>query len=280
LKIELGGDRLQACVDGGDSFLERRGSGGEADGFCFSEPGGVEFVGALDVVDAEAGDGAGGDKLKGVVAVAPTDDDQRVALGEELAEGGLAVFRRLTDGVGEADLGGRTGASERVDESMDAIDRLGGLRNHAVALVRGEFDDGGLIFQDKRTGEIAGEARDFDMAALADDDGKVAEFDQQPELIMGMANQRAGAVGDAETGATPCGAGVVRSAVSGDHDLCGGGAGHVVEAGFAGAAGGEPIADDGVVDEFTEDGERGSQGETFRLGDGVADAEAEAVVLG
>ena len=45
------------------------------------------------------------------------------------------------------------------------------------------------------------------------------------------------------------------------------------------AACGQAFADDGIVDEFTEDGERALRGELFRLCDGVADAEAEAVVF-
>ena len=41
----------------------------------------------------------------------------------------------------------------------------------------------------------------------------------------------------------------------------------------------QPIANDGVVDEFTEDGKRRVCREALGLRDGVADAEAEAVML-
>ena len=66
--------------------------------------------------------------------------------------------------------------------------------------------------------------------------------------------------------------------MGGDHYLCGGRT-FFREHAFADAARGEAFADDGIVDEFAEDGERGFGDELFCLGDGVADAEAEAVVF-
>ena len=41
----------------------------------------------------------------------------------------------------------------------------------------------------------------------------------------------------------------------------------------------EPFADDGIMDEFTQNGERSSGGKFLRLRNGVADAEAKAVVF-
>src|SRR5712671_1314430 len=94
-----------------------------------------------------------------------------------------------------------------------------------------------------------------------------------------MTHERAGAIGHTEAGRAPRRPGAVGSAVRGDHHLRRRSAGEVAEPAFSHAAFGQPIADDGIVDEFTEDGERSLLGEAFRLGDGVADAKTKAVVF-
>ena len=69
------------------------------------------------------------------------------------------------------------------------------------------------------------------------------------------------------------------SAVCGDHHLRSGRAGGGFESAFPDALSGEALADDGIVDEFAEDGQRAFSGELFRPCNGVPDAEAEAVVV-
>jgi hypothetical protein len=93
-------------------------------------------------------------------------------------------------------------------------------------------------------------------------------------------DERTGAVGDAEPGGAPRFTRAFGSAVRGDHDLGGVRAGEIVEGSALDALLAELFLNDGVVDEFTEDGERGMLGEAFGLGDGVADAEAEAEMVG
>ena len=65
-----------------------------------------------------------------------------------------------------------------------------------------------------------------------------------------------------------------------NHDLGGGNGGRAVEGALLHAVLGEFILDDRIMDKLTEDGERSLPGEDSRLGDGVADPETEAVMLG
>ncbi|MEI9894945.1 MAG: hypothetical protein WDN28_13925 [Chthoniobacter sp.] len=117
------------------------------------------------------------------------------------------------------------------------------------------------------------------MPTPADHHRRVAEFHQRPEFFMRQPHERAGAIRHVESRLAPLGARLVRCAMGGDHHLrrlrgC-----RVVERPFAHALPHQAFADDRVVDEFAEDGERGAPGQFFRLGDGVADAETKAVVF-
>ena len=93
------------------------------------------------------------------------------------------------------------------------------------------------------------------MPALAYDDRKTAEAHEQTELRVRVPDERAGAIGDLKTGVAPFGALPIRCAVRGDHDFrrrCG----LRIERALAYAPLREAFADDGIVDEFAEDGER------------------------
>ena len=54
----------------------------------------------------------------------------------------------------------------------------------------------------------------------------------------------------------------------------------VIERSFGNALGAEMVADQRVMNEFAQDGEGALAGESFGLGDGVADAETDAEMLG
>jgi len=137
----------------------------------------------------------------------------------------------------------------------------------------------GRLFDDDGLREITGEAIHLDMSALADDDRVKSEPHKHAELGVGVTDERTGAVCHSVTSRPPRVASGIRSAVRGDHDLRGRGASRRIEVAFADAGTGELLPDDGIVDEFTENGEGSLVGEASGLGDGVADAEAEAVVL-
>ena len=190
-------------MDRRDGFFQRAGAGGEADDFSFAEPFRSEVFGAFDVVDGEAGDPGGGGELEGVVTVASADYDEGIAFGDEFAQGVLAVFRGLADGVAEMHFALRSCAAESGDEGLDFFERLRGLGDDTVTLTRRQSGEVGFGFEDVRFGKIAGEAEDFDVAAFADDDGEVAELHERFELIVRVADERARSIRDAETGGTP-----------------------------------------------------------------------------
>jgi hypothetical protein len=157
------------------------------------------------------------------------------------------------------------------------------LGDDAVEGVVGDAGEIGFGFEDGGVGEIAGEAEDLDVAVLADDDGEAAFFfDEAAEVGVGEVDEGAGGILDDVAGLAPAGAGDVGRAVGCDHDAMGYGASGVrviIESGLVYAEGLEALAGDGVVDELAEDGEGFAFGETLGEGEGVADAEADAVMF-
>jgi len=67
--------------------------------------------------------------------------------------------------------------------------------------------------------------------------------------------------------------------MGGDHDAVGDGVQVIVEGCLIDAERVETLAGDGVVDELAEDGEGLFMGESLGEGEGVADAEADAVMF-
>src|SRR5207245_706863 len=72
-------------------------------------------------------------QFAGVVAVRAANDDDDLALPRQLDGGGLALFRRLANGVNEPDLGVRKSPANQGDDLSDPFNRLCGLRDHAEA---------------------------------------------------------------------------------------------------------------------------------------------------
>ncbi len=232
------------------------------------EDGVYHFVGA-----------GGGDELERVVAVASADHDQRVTLGDELAQGVLTVLGRLADGVGKAHLTLRPRPPQRFDQRQHFVQRLCRLRNHPVTSAlreRGEMRD---FFDDMSAGKVADESFHFDVAGLADDHRKVTKRNELPKLTMRTPHQRTRPIGHVKTSAPPRRSRGVRSTMRRDHDLGSRRAGEITETAFQHPTKSEAVPDDGVVDELAEDGELAVFSETVRLGDGVADAETESVVF-
>ena len=77
----------------------------------------------------------------------------------------------------------------------------------------------GFFKHDDCLRKVADEAANFDVLALADDDGLVAIADESGEGVVGFFNERAGGVDDAVTSVLPGLAMFVGCAVGGDGDL-------------------------------------------------------------
>ena len=270
---------LQPRDDGGDGFFQRAGAGGDADDFGIFKPLFTELIGARDVDGAAACDLCGGDELERVVAVAAAHDDERVAIFEQLSQCSLPVFRGLADGVAEEHFARRKMRTQRGDDFIYTLDGLCGLRDDSVVGRGGEFGKIGLAFDDDGFREIADEALHLDVARLADDDGMATERDECAELIVCVPDEWARSVRDAESCFTPIRSRFVARAVGGDHDLRSRRIARCIELTLAHAERREPFADDWIVDEFAQNGERPVRRELFRLRNGVTNAEAKAVMF-
>ena len=141
LVVELA-ELLNDFVNG---FIEGRGACGDADIFAACEPVRAEIGGAFDLPGLATETARRVDELGGVVAVVATDYHDGVVVFTEFVQRGLAILGRLADGVGEAHF--RVGEifAQGFDERFDAIDGLGGLRNHT------DFFGGGFCFLQQRS---------------------------------------------------------------------------------------------------------------------------------
>lgn len=146
--------------------------------------------------------------------------------------------------------------------------------------MHGDLIEIAFVENDDGLWEVANEAAHLDVLALSDDDGLVAIAYECGECVMRLSNERAGGVDDVVAGSLPSSAILIGSAVGGDGDLNGGGAVQVVEIAFSGTDGGQMAIDDGIVDELAENGQRGALRGGVGGTQGVADAEAHAVMLG
>ena len=117
------------------------------------------------------------------------------------------------------------------------------------------------------------------MTSLTDDNREIAGGSESFELFMSVTNQWAGGISEFETGCAPFAPLQIGSAMSGDHHAMGVRSG-IVERSFGDALGLQLLANDGVMDELTENGEGTVGGEFFGLGNGVADAETDPEMSG
>src|SRR2546426_6036638 len=101
----------------------------------------------------------------------------------------LALLGRLTDGIDEAHLGIGKTRSHQLDQTAHLFDRLSCLCSNAEAWPLFEFEDVRFSEHDIEIGQIFGQPADFDMIALADDDGMVAFADQLSYCAMGHMDQ-------------------------------------------------------------------------------------------
>jgi hypothetical protein len=88
--------------------------------------------------------------------------------------------------------------------------------------MRGNLHKVGFFKHDDGLRKVADEAANFDVLALADDDGLVTIADERGEGVVRFFDERAGGVDDGVTGALPCMTVFVGSTVGGDGDLVSG----------------------------------------------------------
>ncbi len=216
---QFGGDLAEALHDGIDGFIQRGGAGGDADVACVAEPRGVEFVWVFDLQRAQAVRGGFLRELACVVAVTAADDDDVVAVVNQIIHRGLPLFRWMTDGVDETHFGSAMQTFDGIDESQRDFDRLRGLRDDAELWVRRNLHEIALIKNDNGLRKVANEAANFDVLILTDDDGLVSVAHECGERVVRFFDERTGGVDDGVTGALPGTTMFVRCAVGGDGDL-------------------------------------------------------------
>ena len=265
---------VQRGLHGGDEVVGGRGAGREAHSVSGMKPIGAKVGGRLDVVDAPAEFRAGLYEFAGVVAVGSADDDHDVAFLREIFRGALPLLGGLADRINEPDFGSGKPKTETLGKVADASGGLGRLRSNTEAFTRGELVDVGFSLDDVKGSEVFGEAADFDMAALADDDGVVTVRDQPADGAVREGHERAGSFEEFESVTARFGNGPSGRAMSGDHrggGLDAGGIGFELDAAAA-----EIIKDGFVVNEFTENGEWLLAGFCLSESNGIAHAEAHS----
>lgn len=113
---QFGGDLAEALHDGIDGFVERGGAGGDADVASIAEPRRIEFIRSFDLQRAQAVGERLLRELAGVVAVAAADDNDVVAISNQVVHRGLSLLGGMADGVDETHLRGAVTAFDGLDE--------------------------------------------------------------------------------------------------------------------------------------------------------------------
>lgn len=145
--------------------------------------------------------------------------------------------------------------------------------------MRRDLREVGLLEHDDGLRKVADETANFNVLALTDDDGLVTIADERGEGVMRFFNERASGVDDGVTGVLPCLAIFVGGPVGGDGDLVRRGGLEVVEIAALSADCVEMAINERIVNELAEDGQRGALRGGVGGAQGVADAEAHAVML-
>jgi hypothetical protein len=127
----FGGERPELPLDTIDHIVWRRRARGDAHGTCTRDPFRSNIRLRLDVMHVRTMMAARVHELTGVVAVLSADDDDDVTLASQLDSRALALFRRVTHGIDEANVGLRESLSHQRHEGTDLLNRLGGLGGNA-----------------------------------------------------------------------------------------------------------------------------------------------------
>jgi hypothetical protein len=186
----------------------------------------------------------------------------------------------MADGIDKAHLSSWMLSLDGGDEFQHTIQRLRGLGDHAEPRGGGDLEHIDLIEHDTGFREIANQATHLDMLPLADDDGVVTLLHEDGERLVRFPDKRTGRVGHRVACALPSLPLHIRRAMSRDDDALSGGGVLRFELTGTDAERLQMRLDDRIVDELSEDGDRFAFGGVMRGAEGIAHAEAHAVVLG
>ena len=185
------------CTRLATSSSGARRAGRDPDDVLALEPGLVHLPGVVDQVRLGAELARHLDEADGVRRVARADDQHEIALGGELLDGRLAVRRGVTDVVGARPGDVREALAQLVDDRARLVDRERGLRDVGDAVGIGDLERVDVVLgldQDDVLGRLAHRALDLLVAAVADEDDRVALLGELDRLAVDLGDQRAGRV--------------------------------------------------------------------------------------
>lgn len=160
----------------------------------WAEPLGLEFIGAFNLMDPGLNAGDRCCQLTGVVALASSDDHDDIRSGCQLHGCQLSPFGGLADRILEDHLALRVAGSNGIDEMLDSIHGLGGLRHDTDTGNSGYGIDVGYLENDRTGCQIPSQTLNLDMIVASYDDGEIALIHQLCQVTMRKVNQRAGGI--------------------------------------------------------------------------------------
>ena len=177
--VPSGGECPDVPVHAIDDLVRRRRAGREADRRRVEEPFRPQLRFGLDVMDARTVPLARHDQLTRVIAVHATDNDDDIAAAREVHGSLLALFRGMTDGVDDVDVGvGESPPDQRDQFAHRSI----GCVVCAATPIRGcssSARTSRFVQHDVESVEVVGQAPHLHVAALADNHGVVAAADER-----------------------------------------------------------------------------------------------------
>lgn len=123
----FGSDLAEALHDGIHRFIQRGGAGSDADVARLAKPSGIQFSSLFDLDRGKALSSGFLCELARVVAVATTDDDDVVAISQQIIHGRLPLLGGMADGVDETHFRTAVAAFDGIHHSQRDFDRLRGL---------------------------------------------------------------------------------------------------------------------------------------------------------
>jgi hypothetical protein len=268
------GEFTHGLFDGLDDVVGRGSAGGEASGFTIVEPFGAQFASGFDLMDARAEFSAGVGELAGVVAVGSADDDHDIGIFGEIEGRVLPHFGGLANSVDELHFGLRKAGADLGGELADAFNGLRGLGGDTEFFAEAEVANIFFVQDDIEIVEVFGEADDFDMAALADNDGMKSVAGEVADGAVGDVHERTSRFDDIANPRTGARDGRIRSAMGGDD----GGRRENFRCviGESDALGAQRLEDIGIVNELSQYRYRLPFRFRMSQGDGVANAKTHA----
>lgn len=212
-----------------------------------------------------------------VVAGRAADDDDNISRFGECYRCGLALLSWLANCVGKPDIGIGKALANALHQGAHSFDGLRRLRRDANALV---WSKGSHVFFGQhhiKVAEVFGDAPDFDMISLSDDDRMVPVSDEIRHSSMGGVDEWASGFGNLKAMLARPLESFLRGAMGCDHSMVSFHRFRRVDEADALLA--EFREHSFVMDQITEDGEGPMSGLVEGESDGVTDTEAHTEML-